>query len=369
MSLYRAPRSPYWQYDFVWKGHRVHGSTGCTDRREAARYESRQRHQLIERLTGGTPRRPAITLDEAAGLYEDRVGDKPSWPDTERWIGALIAGLGGARLLSEITQPELLRLVARRRAGRGNASVNREIDVWRAMWRWADRARFDTGDMPDWQGLRLPVASNVPRTLSAADEARLFTHLREDLHPFVRFALLSGWRLAEVTRLRWADIDLAAATARTRIKGGDTVQRPLSSAMVALVADQPRVGPFVFTYLAQVSRTTHSASDGRHRTARRVGERYPLSDSGWRKAWTAAITAAELTGFRFHDLRHTRGTRIVRATGNLAAAQSALAHRSIRTTMRYVHMLDEDVRRALDASDDVAPAASVRTFGLATNGK
>ena len=70
-----------------------------------------------------------------------------------------------------------------------------------------------------------------------------------------------------------------------------------------------------------------------------------------RKPWVAALKAAEIDAFRFHDLRHTRGTRILRATGNLAAAKSALAHRSIKTTLRYAHAAEDDVRKALEASD------------------
>jgi integrase len=64
-----------------------------------------------------------------------------------------------------------------------------------------------------------------------------------------------------------------------------------------------------------------------------------------------AKAEAKIEGFRFHDFRHTRGTRIVRATGSLAAAKAALAHKSINTTLRYAHVLDEDVRNALDASE------------------
>ena len=52
-----------------------------------------------------------------------------------------------------------------------------------------------------------------------------------------------------------------------------------------------------------------------------------------------------------HDLRHTRATRIVRQTGSLALAKEALKHKSIATTLRYAHVLDDDTRRALDESE------------------
>jgi integrase len=61
--------------------------------------------------------------------------------------------------------------------------------------------------------------------------------------------------------------------------------------------------------------------------------------------------AAGVENFRFHDLRHTRATRILRATGNIHAAKEALKHRSIKTTLRYAHVTENDVRRALEASE------------------
>jgi integrase len=128
--------------------------------------------------------------------------------------------------------------------------------------------------------------------------------------------------------------------ATTRIKGGDIVRRPLTPTLIAIIANQPKVGPFVFTYVCQKSRGN-----------RRVGERYPLTPTALRGPWKAAKAAAGVTGLRLHDLRHTRGTRIVRATGSLAAAKEALKHKNIKTTLRYAHVLDEDVRRALDASE------------------
>jgi integrase len=43
-----------------------------------------------------------------------------------------------------------------------------------------------------------------------------------------------------------------------------------------------------------------------------------------------------------HSFRHTRATRIIKATGNMRVAQVLLGHRSIVTTQRYAHVLEED---------------------------
>ena len=336
MSLYRPKRSPFWHYDFVFRGERHYGSTGCTSRREAEAHERRMRHRAANPDT----RRPPITLDEACGLYRDHAESLPSWPTARYMLAAMVAGLGARRLLSEITQQDWLHYRARRRAGRSNASINRELETARAVWRHAQRARFDVGEMPDWKALFLKVPRTPPRELSEAEEqGPLFAAIDDDAFDVVKFALLSGWRRAEVIGLRWSDVDLGRAEAVTRIKGGDVAVRPLSTALVAIIANQPKVGPFVFTYVCRKSRGK-----------RRKGGRYPMTSTALRTRWEEAREAAGLQNFRFHDLRHTAATRILRATRNLALAKSALAHSRIETTLRYAHVLDDDVREGLAAA-------------------
>ena len=46
--------------------------------------------------------------------------------------------------------------------------------------------------------------------------------------------------------------------------------------------------------------------------------------------------------FRFHGYRHDFGTKL-RDSGNLRLVQKAMNHRDIKDTMRYAHVLGEDV--------------------------
>lgn len=340
MTIYRTPKSPYWQYDFQFRGTRYTGSTGCTGKRDAEEFERRERRKAALPSLA----RPPITLDEAAGLYAEHAETLPSWPTIAYLTRALVKGLGPAVPLSAITQRDLQVYFARRRAGpkgtRSNASVNREIENARAIWRRADRARYDVGQMPDWAAFRLKVAEQPPRELGReSEEAALFAALTEDVRPAFRFLLLSGWRKGELAALRWSDLDLPAREASTKIKGGNTVRRALTTEMVVLLANQPRVGPYVFTYLCRQSRAR-----------RRKGQRYPLTPSLLRDRWQEACTTAGIENLRIHDLRHTAGTRILRATGNLAAAKAALQHRNLKTTLRYAHVLNDDLRQALEAA-------------------
>ncbi len=94
---------------------------------------------------------------------------------------------------------------------------------------------------------------------------------------------------------------------------------------------------WVFTYIAQ------KTQKGRVR-----GQRYPITYDGSKTEWRRIRDRAKINDLRFHDLRHDFGSRLLRQTGNLKLAQKAMNHADIKTTMRYVHVLDEEVSNALE---------------------
>ena len=48
-------------------------------------------------------------------------------------------------------------------------------------------------------------------------------------------------------------------------------------------------------------------------------------------------------GFRCHDLRHRFASVFLQRTGDLPVLQAILGHRSITMTMRYAHLLTENL--------------------------
>ncbi|MBY0393536.1 MAG: tyrosine-type recombinase/integrase, partial [Novosphingobium sp.] len=82
---------------------------------------------------------------------------------------------------------------------------------------------------------------------------------------------------------------------------------------------------------------------------------------------------AGITDFRFHDLRHTAGSRITRA-GGLRTAQKVLGHTRIETTARYAHVTEADMLSAMEAADQSrnspeAPAATALEKRSGSNAK
>jgi len=149
-------------------------------------------------------------------------------------------------------------------------------------------------------------------------------------------------------------VDLKARVVRWRVKsrkpGGRLVELPLSTRMVAILANNLGHHPdAIFTYEAKATR------DGRLR-----GHRYPISYTAFYSAFKRAATAIGQPHLRIHDLRHTAGTNTLRATSNLVIAQKLLGHRSINTTRRYAHVLSDDLRDALEEAHDDAPGGKAR---------
>jgi integrase len=349
MSVYRPANSRRYHYDFQFRGQRYHGSTGCESKTAAKEFERRRRHEAAL----GSSAKPPITLDEAAGLWWQARGRHHANAATEEGQLDTLTGLFGKTvLLGDLTFDTLERFISKRRAmkakGRdaliSNATCNREIELLRRVCRYVEET-YEVARI-EWGKHLLKEPPERVRELWPAEEASLFEALDGDLAAVVEFAMLSGQRRTAVITLLWSKVDLVNARAEVLTKGGVWHKFPLSPRMVAIIANRPKVCAQIFTYVCE--RPSPPRGD---RPRRLKGERYPFSKQGWYRKWRKALKDAGIDDFRFHDLRHTAGSRITRSSGNIKVAQRLLGHTNISTTSRYAHVIEEDVRQALLAAD------------------
>jgi integrase len=68
-----------------------------------------------------------------------------------------------------------------------------------------------------------------------------------------------------------------------------------------------------------------------------------------KKAFRAACDDAGIKDFRFHDLRHTTGTRLGDVRTNATTIAEILGHSDLRMTKRYTQVTDPNKKRAVDA--------------------
>lgn len=338
MSIYKPAKSRFWHYDFQWKNNRYHGSSGCTSKRDAERVEAEQRRTVAL----GVKVKPSIGLDLACGVWWEAKGQfLRSHATVIYQLANLAEGLGKSTPLQDITLSGIDGYIARRRATVKNASVNRETALLRRVIEWHHARGFDTPVIA-WKEARLREAAPTTRVLSSDEERRLFDKLPDALKPIVEFALLSGQRKNEIVTMRWADVDLGQGRATVWAKGQKPHSFPLTPRMVAIIANQAKVCPQVFTYVAE--RDSPPRGD---RVKRKKGGRYPFSAQGWDRKWRKALADAGIDDYRFHDNRHTAATR----SGSIEVANRLLGHTEMRTTQRYFHTSEEIVRAALIAAE------------------
>ena len=67
-----------------------------------------------------------------------------------------------------------------------------------------------------------------------------------------------------------------------------------------------------------------------------------------KRSWATLVKRAEVTDFRFHDLRHDFASRLVLAGVPLIEVRDLLGHSSIEMTQRYAHVNPEKLRSAVE---------------------
>lgn len=253
-------------------------------------------------------------------------------------INALLEYFGEMRLRS-ITPGEVHRFKSERlktkvhsgKKGRSIAAVNRELEVLRAMLRfakgegWIDRSPFEN--------ISSPIISKADETrrervLSKDEERRLLSVCvgsRAHLRSLVIAAVDTGMRKGELLSLTWEDVGLCSRTIRLRAFNTKTAK-----------AREVPISERLAGELAELRGKAILDPEGR-----------VFALTKFQHSWDTACRLAEIEGLRFHDLRHTLATRLVSAGMPLEEVAKILGHTQINTTFRhYLNITSETISRA-----------------------
>lgn len=357
MSVYKRPGASTYTYDFELGGRRLSGDTGEAEKRKAEKFQEQVRRQERARLEAAKGKQGAnMTFGAACTRYFEEIGEHHVQGDTTlaslEWLEA---NIGKRTLVSAITEERVAFLVAKRRqefrkVGNAstpkrkvsNATVNRTCtEPLRKVLRRAGEKWGCVVQAIDWSSHMLPEPKERVREASVEEEALVMDQLDRGYEDAVLFAVLTGCRRMEIVGLVWQRVDFFTRQFTVIGKFSKPRTIPMSSAVFELLWSMKDHDPvWVFTYVA--ART--DKRKGRHR-----GLRYPTTDAGLRTAMRRAVGNAGIAHLRFHDLRHTAATRILRKS-NLRVVQQLLGHSEPSTTAKYAHALSEDIRAAMDAT-------------------
>jgi len=182
-------------------------------------------------------------------------------------------------------------------------------------------------------------------------------HQDEEDAAIFHTAAFAGLRMGEILALRWRDIDFSRRTIHVRenwTRGETTTPKSGAERAVPMAEE-------VAQRLARIGQRDHFTADGdlvfctsggRHFGYRSLKDRY-----------RSALRAAELReDFRFHNLRHTFGSTVIRYADSREVMEW-MGHADLTTTRRYLAFVDREdaakrVSEAFRLEEPQTPVAS-----------
>jgi integrase len=184
------------------------------------------------------------------------------------------------------------------------------------------------------RGLDRNTEEKRARYLSGDELRRLTVALVEHPHQqaanAIRLLLLTGARRGEALNARWQQFDLETGvwtkpSAHTKQNREHRV--PLSAPALQLLVEM----------------RVNSQSEWVFPSPAGTGS---LGDI--KKSWASLCRAAEISGVRLHDLRHTYASVLASAGASLPVIGALLGHTQPNTTARYAHLFDDPLRAATE---------------------
>jgi integrase len=320
MSLYK--RGNVWWVRFTApNGERISRSAGTDEKQQAQEYHDRLKAELwrVHKL-GEKPKR---TWQEAVVRWlqdTDHKADHGKDVAKLRWLDAYLSG----RYLDEIDRDLIDRIGRAKKLEASASTANRYLALLRAIlrmardeWEWVER-------VPRVRLFQEP--RKRVRWITPQQAARLLAELPEHLSDMAAFSLATGLRQSNVSYLRWDQVDMARGMAwihADQSKSRKAIAVPLNEDAMRTLRQRLGSHPvYVFTYKDQpVARTTT-------------------------KAWKAALKRAEITDFRWHDLRHTWASWHVQNGTSLQELMELGGWSSIEMVLRYAHLAGEHLKGA-----------------------
>lgn len=173
------------------------------------------------------------------------------------------------------------------------------------------------------------------RFLNDEERGRLLAICKasESVHLFtiVTLALSTGMRKGEILGLKWENIDLQnRRITLVRTKNGERRVVPLVGKAYEQIRNlylklEPDKGSLLFP-------SPHNSNQ-------------PISI---RTAWETALKKADVSDFRFHDLRHSTASYLAMNGATLLEIADILGHKTLQMVKRYSHLSDDHKATVLE---------------------
>ncbi len=250
---------------------------------------------------------------------------RPHDYDRQRWMLGWWREQLGDYALAQITpaviakhRDELLKI-------RSPATVNRHLAALSVAYTNAVREWNWLQDNPLRRVKKETEPQGRVRFLSDKEREALLAACQKselpELYPIVVLALTTGMRRGELLGLRWPDVNLERRLiVLNKTKNHERRSVPIMPDVTALLREQAKVRRLDSDLL-------FPGNEGR-----------PVEID---RAWYAALDAAKVQDFRFHDLRHTAASYLAMSGATVPELAAVLGHKTLAMVKRYAHLSDQ----------------------------
>jgi integrase len=347
LSIRRDARGVQSWYGQWWVGgRRVTRKIGA--KRESGARRGLTRSQAERELQKRIDREVAAPIDPHATVHE--VGEwliehlaslgrkRSTLGEYESYLRVHLAPFFGERSLGRIGIAEVEAFIgAKRREGKATKSILNYLGLLHSIFAFAEKRALISGNPVKL--IDKPARETGDPDIRFLDETELEA-LLDAVSPDGRgpteralylTAAMTGLRQGELLGLRWRDIDWPAARLRVRqsyVRGEFGTPKSRRSSRSVPLAD--RVAGELERHF---QRCAFQADEDLVFCHPETGN--PLDRSRLLKRFKATAKRAGIREVRFHDLRHTFGTRMAGAGVALRTLQEWMGHRDFKTTLIY----------------------------------
>jgi integrase len=321
---------------------RIGGKRATGTRMGLTRAQAERKLQRLIDQEPGSPIEQRVGIDDAGMMlidHLDSLGRKRSTIDEYRsYLRVHLGPFFGDTALDKITPSRVEGFVAtKRREGKATKSILNYLGLLHSIFAFAERRGLASANPV--ASIDKPVRSAATadiRFLDATEVDALLAAVPDDPRGPTERAIyltgaMTGLRQGELLALRWQDIDWSAGRIRVRrsfVRGEFGTPKSRRSTRSVPLADE------VAGQLERhFQRSQYQHDDDLVFGHPHTGD--PLDRSRLLKRFKAAAKRAGLQSVRFHDLRHTFGTRMAAVGVPLRTLQEWMGHRDFKTTLIY----------------------------------
>ena len=334
-----SKRGEVWWIDIRHQGRRIRRSAQTSNKKQAQELHDRVKAELWreEHLDD----LPSHTWEEAVKRFMSEEDGRPGlWHDAQMldWLTPRLQGKDlediDSDLISEILT-ERSQVIVNAKTGRKTSpsTINRHSAILGKLLRRAKRWGW-LKEAPDIAKRHEP--NGRVRFLSAEEHEALIKALPEPWKACARFTLATGLREDNCTHLEWSRVSIPMRQAWVNaddVKTNKSLLVPLNADALAILEEQKgKHDIWVFP----------------------MENKEPIPCASC-STWYAALKAAKIENFRWHDLRHTWASWHVMAGTPLEVLQKLGGWAKLEMVMRYAHLAPSFIA---GYADNVKPPAT-----------